>query len=51
MTARRLALLLCAAATACTNLPTAVADDDTHPSTGEPEPIEIVVQEHIQVSD
>jgi hypothetical protein len=42
--------VLCAAPAARTDLPTAVADDHTEPG-GHPEQIEIVVQEHIQVSD
>jgi hypothetical protein len=46
--ARRLALLLCLAATACANLPTAVADEPTDPAA---EPVEVVIHERVQVSD
>jgi hypothetical protein len=48
VTSRPLTLLLCLAATACANLPTAVADEPTDPAA---EPVEVVIQERIQVSD
>jgi hypothetical protein len=48
VTSRPLALLMCLAATSCSGLPTAVADEPTDPAA---EPVEVVIEEHIQISD
>jgi hypothetical protein len=51
MTARRLALLLCAAAAACTSLPATNAAERTDRPAEPLGQVEVVIQERIQVSD